>query len=63
MPLTLSGMKPEQLLRLNWYQRSTASVPVQLSSYCYMSNNNDGAGGGDMYDIPGVIQLMDYQVM
>ena len=55
-----SGMQPVHLLRLNWYQRSTASVPVQLSNYCYMSNSD--ASGGGMYDIPGVIQLLDYQV-
>ena len=34
----VSSMTPSQLLRLNWWQRSAASVPPNLLSYCCEEN-------------------------
>jgi helicase MOV-10 len=51
----VSSMSNEQLLRLNWYQRSVASVPNVLLSYCHQV---DG-----LFDIPSIDKMLKYQVI
>lgn len=49
------SMQPHQLLRLNWWQRSIASLPAQLLPYSYCISN--------VFDIPTIEQLISYQVI
>jgi len=48
-------MQPHQLLRLNWWQRSIASLPAQLLPYSYCIS--------DVFDIPNIELLISYQVI
>lgn len=48
-------IQPHHLLRLNWWQRSIASLPAPLLPYSYYINN--------VFDIPSIELLISYQVI
>eukprot|EP01038_Epipyxis_sp_PR26KG_P010898 gene10898-14628_t len=52
----ISHFQPNQLFRLNWWQRISASLPIKLLPY---SNKNEF----DMFDIPQYYDLNNYQVI
>lgn len=51
----LEHLAPASLFRLNWWQRTIASVPVATLSYCHQSD--------DMFDIPAFETLLTYRVI
>ena len=50
-----AGMTPAECLRLNWFQRTLASVPGKLLQHCYQV---DG-----MFELPSVMNLAEYAVV
>jgi hypothetical protein len=53
--LHAAPMSPSELLRLNWWQRTTLSVPAALHPYCSMS--------GNFYEIPSAYRLSTFSVV
>lgn len=45
----------QQLFRLNWWQRTTTSIPIKLRPYCYDVN--------DIFEIPNYNILTNYQII